>query len=390
MPKAWKVPKADCALIRAINRASVETTLGKLDPFVSQSRWLAKGNRYAINTISRLALDTKPTSSIHATHLAQYISASSILHCTDGWSYLGRAINCLLAGDPHRVVHLAYYAELRAALSLLASEGVGVFKNLHFVVNAANSAKPLPTKGPTHDASWAYLKYWGTLKRSGDLFSEIVTPGGHSLTTWLSAIGGAEKVVRPRAREWFRQWSMDLGSFSDDKDARNDSSYRPDGIPRSWYLSATDALDLAAELWEACEPSSTTQFDRIDRYILRLAVESTFRGTYGKDQSGDIERFIAYTNAIVEPLSLDPAVASEWKQFLRREVARDDPKIFSYAAKDALDRTMGHAAVLARAMLMSQAYQIVRNVRGQIGVLVERTRDKSRIVGWRKNQNRST
>jgi hypothetical protein len=69
-------------------------------------------------------------------HLAQYIAASSILHCADGWSYLGRAINCLLKGDPHRVVHLAYYAELRAALSLLASEAIGVFSRNNFVIDA--------------------------------------------------------------------------------------------------------------------------------------------------------------------------------------------------------------------------------------------------------------
>src|ERR1700722_6306108 len=125
MTKAWKVPNADCVLIKKTNRDYVERTLAELDPFISKSRWVGKTNRYASDTVDRLALDTKSPSLLRTTHLAQYISASSILHCADGWSYLGRAISCLLTGDPHRVVHLAYYAELRAALSLLASEGIG-------------------------------------------------------------------------------------------------------------------------------------------------------------------------------------------------------------------------------------------------------------------------
>ena len=117
MAKAWKVHKADAGLIRKLSRDNVAQALARLDPFIAKRRWLAKTNRYAINTVERLALDLKPGKTLHAKHLAQYIAASSILHCADGWSYLGRAINCLLKGDPHRVVHLAYYAELRAALS---------------------------------------------------------------------------------------------------------------------------------------------------------------------------------------------------------------------------------------------------------------------------------
>jgi len=155
MAKQQKISKADRPVIRKIRRSDVEQTLAKLDPFLTRSRWLAKTNRYSINTIKRLTSDAK--TSLHGKELAQYISASAILHCADGWSYLGRAINCLLKGDPHRVVHLAYYAELRAALSLLACEGVGVFKNVHFVIDAPHNVRTLPSKPHTHVAAWSYL-----------------------------------------------------------------------------------------------------------------------------------------------------------------------------------------------------------------------------------------
>jgi hypothetical protein len=352
MRKKLKTSKADCAVIRRIVRRNVEQTLSDLDPFIAQSRWLAKTNRYSTNTIGRLKLDAKPGASFRGGHLAQYISASSVLHCADGWSYLGRAINCLLNGDPHRVIHLAYYAELRAALSLLACEGIGVFNNNHFVIDGSGSARALPSKRPTHEAAWSYLNYWGTLKRSGDLFSQVITPAGIALSDWFEPLGGVRQVIRPRAREWFGQWSMDLALFADDRDARNESSYRPDGIPTPWYLSATEALTLATEIWEVCEPSANSLFDGIDRHILRMTVESAFKGTHNATPSQDAGRFATLVASVVDPLSLDPPVATEWKSFLKRETAPGDPRIFLYSSKNPIDRAVGHAAVMTRAALL--------------------------------------
>ncbi|MEI9803499.1 MAG: hypothetical protein WDN48_02245 [Pseudolabrys sp.] len=248
---------------------------------MAQSRWLASGNRYSSDTVGRIFLDTRAGRSIRAKPMAEYIAASAILHCADGWSYLGRAISCLLKGDPHRVVHLAYYAELRAALSLLACEGIGVFVRRHCIINGSGTARILPAQMQTHAAAWSYLKYWSTLRRSGDLFSSVIAPSGVPLSSWFESVGGADAVVRPKAKQWFGQWSMDLSLFAEDRDARNESSYRPDGIPGSWYISPTDALSLATGLWEACDPTSGSLFDGIDRHILRMTTESSFTGTHG-------------------------------------------------------------------------------------------------------------
>src|SRR6267154_602060 len=97
--------KTDRTLIRKLARTNVEQSFANLSSSMIRLRWLPKSNRYAENTLARLKLDAKPTGSVRTTHLSQYISASSLLHCSDGWSYLGKAIDCLLRGDPHRVVH---------------------------------------------------------------------------------------------------------------------------------------------------------------------------------------------------------------------------------------------------------------------------------------------
>jgi hypothetical protein len=284
--------------------------------------------------------------------MSHYIAASSVLHCADGWSYLGRAINSLLRGDPHRVVHLAYYAELRAALSLLACEGIGVFSRSHFVIDGSQSARKLPALQGTHVAAWSYLKYWSTLRRSGDLFSDVISPGGVSLSEWFHPVGGVDSIVRPKARHWFGQWSMDLARFSEDRDARNESSYRPDGIPTPWYVSPAGALSLATDLWEACEPSSVSLFDGIDRHILRMTAESSFSATQGATPAQRPQEFSHYVDSIVDPLALDSPSSASWKAFLSRQTAPDDPSIFSNSTGDPLDRLVGHAAILSRATLL--------------------------------------
>ena len=75
------------------------------------------------------------------------IAISAPLHCVDGWSYASRAIASLLAGDGHAARHLAYYAQLRAGLSLLANLGVGIFNRINFVAKADGTTERLARIG---------------------------------------------------------------------------------------------------------------------------------------------------------------------------------------------------------------------------------------------------
>jgi hypothetical protein len=125
------VSSSDRLTIQSINRSDVEETFSGLERFIKQRTWIGRANRYSRDTIRRIKSDIGIGGVRSPRQLSQYVAASTVLHCADGWSYLGKAISCLLRGDPHRCRHLAYYAELRAALSLLASEGVGIFQDRH-------------------------------------------------------------------------------------------------------------------------------------------------------------------------------------------------------------------------------------------------------------------
>src|ERR1700722_668599 len=114
---------ANQSVIHKLSRSDVEKTLAGLRRFTRGSMWIGKNNRYSTDTIGKIKNDVR-SNRINVRNLSQYIVASCLLHSTDGWSYLGKAILALMRGDPHRSRHLAYYAELRAAMSILASEGI--------------------------------------------------------------------------------------------------------------------------------------------------------------------------------------------------------------------------------------------------------------------------
>lgn len=94
---------ADRPSFRRSLRPNVAVTLAGLKLFVGRARWIGKNNRYGRDTVGRLKRDVIGPE--RSRQLAQYIAASSILHCSDGWSYLGKALAAYLAGDPHRGLH---------------------------------------------------------------------------------------------------------------------------------------------------------------------------------------------------------------------------------------------------------------------------------------------
>jgi hypothetical protein len=157
---------ADGPPIIALSRADIEATALGLKRFLKKSMWIGKTNRHAQDIVGRLKADY-PLSAGQKRNLAQYIVASAVLHTNDGWGYLGRSIGCLMSGDAHRALHLAYYAELRAAVSLLAGAGIGVFHREHFIVSAANTTTRLQSKLGTHQIAWDALELWSLQPSSG-------------------------------------------------------------------------------------------------------------------------------------------------------------------------------------------------------------------------------
>jgi hypothetical protein len=336
----------DKSAIRRSARSDVELTLGGLQRFVKASKWIGADNRYSHDTIKRIQADLRKSGRLRSPRqLAQYFAASTILHAADAWSYLGKSISCLMRGDPHRSRHLAYYAELRAALSLLAGEGIGILQNQHFVFDGRNSVARLQTGQPTHQVVWNCLECWARQRKSGDLFARIITPYGRRLDEWLAPLGGA-KIIAPQARAWFRHWGFDLKALANDRNARNVSSYRPDGIPSTWIVQASEILEFARNVWISLEPSANSVFEIVDAHILRLALESAFRGI----QPTEGFKNWALTAASYE--GLPPEIERYWLQFLTREVDKEDICIFPYSREPSEGEQTSHFGIISRATLL--------------------------------------
>ncbi len=256
-----------------------------------------------------------------------------------------------MVGDAHRALHLAYYAELRAGMSLLAGAGVGIFSNRHYVVNAANSTLRLNTSKGTHQVAWMALEHWSRQPSSGVLFAGLIRPEGISLDDWFAPIGGGAALA-VQAREWFMQWGMDLNLATNDRDARNESSYRPDGIPLAWEISSSNVLEFTKDLWASLEPSDQSSFEQIDRYILRLALERHFAGVSGSTPSATNTGFQALIKSVVDGQGLSPTGKKRWSDFLTRITAPTDPLIFSNSAIRPTSNASDPMAVLSRAVLL--------------------------------------
>lgn len=260
---------------RGIHVASDGDLLPQENPYLSQG---SKG----------LIRDCKASNAIFE-EVGAFTAASSFVHSADAWSYIGRSIDALLKGDVHAAVHLAYYAQLRAGKSILATQGVFVGNRYSCVLDTNKTYTKVSEKG-THDAVWELLDNWLELPIAVKTISEIIRPGARDLGSWVNAIpGGANAVIQ----ELFRALSFDLMSFKTDRNRRNSASYEPSSI-------SIENLDVAlvrhtiANLWEQLEPMSGGDFPAIDIALLANILSRQFAAQNDSSRLDPAARWIGW------------------------------------------------------------------------------------------------
>lgn len=288
----------------------VEQTTNDLRRYFSKNLWLAQNNRYRTDTTKKADEDFHQTGSFTATkqmNLAHYIAASGQMHCIDGWSYLASAVSAIIRGDSFTAVHLAYYAELRAAMAILATNGVGVLRNQHCAIVGPNKADKLQGSLGTHSFAWEALEKWSSKPAASNVVSESITPFGISLENWFSALP-ATYTLQPLARSWIKNWGVDLRRLADpergDRHARNEASYRPTALFSNARISARDALRTAGRFWEMCEPVGSSKFEKLDRRLLRYSAKAFFNGRNQTPASTNNQDFRTFVTGLVDAQSL--------------------------------------------------------------------------------------
>jgi len=210
--------------------------------------------------------------------IAQYIGLSTLVHCIDGWVYFSRAINSLIRGDIPSAIHLIYYSELRAVMSLLATNGIGVFNKVHIAFDASGNI--FCHRLHTHSF---VAKCLDEIVKNTDFMAEIfkdINVLGTSLDSVITSTGynSTSFANGSLASNLFESWSVDI-SLSEDHNLRNESSYRP---MYKRYDVTTEMLEKILDLWEALEPFGSSFFYKIDIAIIMATLKKIANATNQK------------------------------------------------------------------------------------------------------------
>lgn len=342
-------PKEKRVLSKA-SRLSIQNDLKHLKSFLNDGRWLGKNNRYQRNTIIKIKEDKKCSlTKVKQRHLSQYIAASTILHCADGWSFLGRAISSHATCDRDTSRHLAYYAELRAAMSLLATEGIGIFDNTHFIIDSRGTCQALGHA--THKIAWLALEYSARCQTSATLFAHIIKPNGIPLAEWLDKFysGASWNAI---AFEWLKNWGLDLHYLSKDQTARNESSYRPTRLNDVPSVDVRESARYINNLWQLCEPVGNTTFSTLDRQLLRLSLEEGFKATTGRAPRDDIAEYSKRIKHLLSLMGFKGSYQKYWLNYLSRTIDPEDFILDLAKGKSSVYDPRHHLQVISRAFLL--------------------------------------
>ena len=323
-------------LLSSASPRSIEDTLSRLScQFRKSARWLSVLHPYG-NVIRALS----NASTIDGERLAEYIAVSVPLHLVDGWIFLARAFDSIKSGDLDTSIHLAYYAELRAAMSLLASEGIGVFNDRHMAIDQAY----VPTVWPqpnTHRVTWDLLNSWAIEPSRVTTILTSIRIESRTISEWFDAAGVTPFVNRLVADHWLKSWSVDLSYFSKDRQLRNRTSYRPRKITSSTIKSvdaSSEVVDPILRTWDALGPSSDSGGAEIDRALLFRAL------SLARDQSNLPQQT---WDSFIDQLD---SVASESLLTQLKDTTLEEHYVFKWAGD--VSNPPPAQAVLARATLL--------------------------------------
>ena len=257
---------------------------------------------------------------------------SALHHCYDGWSNLAQAVCAETMGNRGVAQHLGYYAQLRAAMSILAAHGIGIVDRRSVVIDKTGSWFCMAGSRSTHKMAWLALETW-TKHTSHAWFMSIIQPNGIPLAEWTQPIISQWSGIL--AEQWLTKWSQMFYNMPDDRNARNRASYEPVGLLDIAPQAARDVVTSVIAMWRLVEPSGTAGFERLDYYLLKQAVR----------MRADVERN-QVVQTIPNALSLSGNRMRYWNSLLMRPI--DDCDSFLEEAYNDSTRIASRAFLLLR------------------------------------------
>lgn len=289
---------SNVAILRQASSVTIESIFIDLEPNLLQGRFLSTQNYLGSDTVKTLEkqFSKKPRKrkKFLSRYTGEYISSSSILHNLDAWKYLGRAINSLLNGDKNSARHLLYYCELRAAMSFLATQGIGIFNNRHISIDSNSKAKVINFRDPakpnwdrneigTHSFAWDALESFMQNQLNLSKIFNNYTVEGYPMNLWLELFNVLESFRNSLAKDLLTKLTFDIGAFSNDRNARNEASYRPSGVEN--ILDFGQDLRDVRDIWRLSQPSNIKGEISLDHIILAELLQMAFKATQTSNKS---------------------------------------------------------------------------------------------------------
>ena len=285
--KVSKIPVIEGVVEIANNYLPNQEIISATNPLITDGANLLK--RHA---------DIHDSYTIPQSEIKSFLAASSLSHLLDGWTYLQNAFQALLNGDSGTAIHLSYYAELRSAMSILSTEGLGVFSDKNIGVFSStdncefpkNYDKGIPPnvsyKKPstaTHVFVWEAMEKWidSPIKPDADILKIFTVRDKtfYSLIEYFHPSTGASTLRSVQAiKSWLKEWCLDIRTFRQDRELRNDVSYRPQKINGfSTYLDFKTIISNLDNYWRVISPSVTDKYSLLDTYLLRKLFYSLYQ-----------------------------------------------------------------------------------------------------------------
>jgi hypothetical protein len=226
--------------------------------------------------------------SLNYNDASSFLAASSILHCLDGWAYLSNAIEALVNGESGIAVHLAYYAELRAAMSFLATEGIAVCNFNHYGINKSSQLiQPTNTKTGTHQFVWNAMDTWVNSSKPDAKLLKYFSVNGKNFEEWSKVLPEANSsvVLAGILKQWLKDWSFDISRFREDREFRNDLSYKPQRLGSFTTSDLQKNIEVLMKYWSILEPTEANRFFKLDQHLFKYFLNGVLNSLNVKRQA---------------------------------------------------------------------------------------------------------
>lgn len=234
---------------------------------------------------------------------------ASILHLMSAHKYLSASLRAALLNDVAGAQHLAYYAQVRSALSVFAGSGIFLVQRApgsgshSFYIDVAGNQNII-TNVQTHSAINSLWPSWSQSQSAIDIIGSIEVVSGLSFSRISGAIPGALFI-----QNFVSDLCFDIMNFASDKRARNTASYEPNQSAEFFLPLQMAAVRRHGNLVSGLR-QATSSAKQIDIQIAGFALKKLAASQVGvspNDIIDDISSATGVSASILSALLVDGA-----------------------------------------------------------------------------------